>query len=263
MKSKADKLIFVRLIIQVFCFAVAAILLALILINRNVSAHEYCPYAVICFGMNRMGFIKLTQALFAFAIVGGFGILVATIFWGRKFCGFVCPLGTMQEAIYKFHRKRRYRKNRLPFYMEKRFGILKYILLVITSLLTIKGLAYLYMNYCPIMSFSNIPFLSIRGALVIGMILASGFFVERFWCRYLCPYAALMNIAEWLGKLFKVRRSMIFRNLEKCNDCALCENFCPMNLNILNKEEVDDVNCIHCYMCLKSCPKQAVSNEQI
>lgn len=205
-----------------------------------------------------MAFIRLTEAFFATAIFSGFLILVLSIFWGRKFCGYICPLGTIQEAVYRFDKKRCYRKKRLPFYLERKFAKLKYLILIITSIMVIRGVAYLYMNYCPVMAISRLPFLHLRSIIVILSILIAGYFVERIWCRFLCPYAALLNVFLWLGKLFGIKRKMVGRNLEKCNDCGVCASYCPMNINILEEEFVSDPNCIHCYICAEACPKKGI-----
>jgi polyferredoxin len=209
--------------------------------------------------LNGIGFIKLTQALFAFAIVAGFAIGIFSIFFGRRFCGYICPLGTMQEAIYRFDRKRCYKKNKLPYYLEKRLRLIKYLVLCLTAIMAFRGLGYLYMSACPVMSISKLPILGLRGAIVLLIIVIGGFFVERLWCRFLCPYAALLNIFQWLGKLFGIKRRMIYRNIEKCNECGVCSAYCPMNVNILENEYVEDANCIYCHMCVGVCPKKGVS----
>ncbi len=256
---RLDKSALVRFIIQILSFAIFAFIFAIIISVGKFAAHEFCPYAVVCFGLNRFGFIRLTQALFAYAIAAGFAIGVFTVFFGRKFCGYICPLGTLQEAIYRFDRKRSYKKNRLPYYLERKLRFLKYVVLAMTVVLVLRGLGYRYMVACPVMSISRLPVLGIRGAIVLSIIVIGGFFVERLWCRFICPYAALLNIFQWLGKLFGLKRSKIFRNIEKCNECGVCSAYCPMNINILENEFVEDANCIYCHMCVGVCPKKGIS----
>ncbi len=255
MRSKNKNIL--RLLCQLAFLAIAAIAFYLITIGARYSAHSFCPYAIVCFGLNKMGFIRIAQAFFAVAIIMGFAICISAIFWGRKFCGYVCPLGTLQEAIHRFDRKKKYSSNRLPFYMEKKLGRLKYIVLLITAILVLAGLAYLYMKYCPIMILSQISSIRWQGLAVVLPIFIGAFFISRVWCRFLCPYGALLNLFQSLGKLFKIKRIKILRNLEQCNDCGFCVGCCPMNLNILESEIVEDVNCIHCNQCADVCPRKA------
>ncbi len=256
-----DKTAFIRFVFQIISFAIFTYVVALIISTGRFVAHEFCPYATVCFGAHKFGFIRITEALFAFAIVAGFAIGIFTIFFGRKFCGYICPIGTLQEAIYRFDRKRCFKKNSLPYYMEKKLGLLKYLVLLLTAFMAVRGISYLYMRFCPVMVISRLPAFGVRGAIILSFILIGGFFIERIWCRYLCPYAAFLNIFQALGKLFKIRRARIFRNLEKCNECGICSAYCPMNINILEQEYVDDVNCIYCNMCASACPKKGISKD--
>lgn len=230
-------------------------------ITKGVGAiHNACPYAVICFGMNLKQLLGISGQLFLATVLLGFLIAVSTIFLGRKFCGWICPLGTIQELIYSL-RSRKYRlKQRVPYYLERKLGKGKYIVLTITTIFALAGLAYIYIRFCPFYALSQLPRLAVPGLILTVTILAASLFIDRLWCRFLCPYAGFMNLFMVLGKLFGINRLKIRRNPERCNDCGLCSLYCPMNINLLESSLVEDPNCIHCGICSSKCPRKALEN---
>lgn len=251
-----------RRIVQTASLALALGFLALVVWGGKHSIHEACPYALVCFGLSGGTFLRLGGWAMAGAIVFGFAVLVYTMFQGRQFCAWLCPLGTAQELLYSLRGKRHRMKHRTPFYAERRLAWLKYPILLVTAALTLLGLNYLFIRLCPFYSLSLLPKLIAPGLAVLGAVLLRSLFGEREWCRFLCPYAALMNVFQWLGEAVGIRRKKIRRNLECCTDCGLCSLNCPMNINIAEQEYVQDRNCIHCGICAESCPKPGTCCEE-
>ena len=245
-----------RLIIQlVFLLFSAAWLIALIF-GIKASLHSLCMYAGVCFGLGQQGSWVSAGGVFTLTVIFSLAVFIFTIFRGREFCGYICALGTIQEALFAV-RKRSYRiKHRIPFFYDRKLAWLKYLILGISSVMAITGTAYIYIRFCPIYTLSLIPRILAPGiAVLILCVIIPGIFIERFWCRFLCPYAALLNIAQALGNLFRIRRKKIKRNLERCIDCGLCSLHCPMNINITDNETVESIQCIHCRECVCNCPK--------
>lgn len=241
--------------LQVLGLIAGAAFMILIILGYPYAVHALCPYATICFGISKSVLLGLTSVMFGITVAIGIGILIHSIFYGRKFCGYLCPLGTWQEAIFSF-RSRKYRsRHRIPYIYEKRFARLKYWLLLLTSLLSLGGVAYIYIRLCPLFALSLLPRLAIPGLVVFLLISIVAAFTERLWCRWLCPYAALMNIFQYLGAWFGIKRRKIHRNLERCVDCGICMIYCPMNLNIAEDEYVQSPECVHCLVCASKCPK--------
>jgi len=243
-----------------FCLQATSLLfaggfLSLVVLGYKQAIHVLCPYAIVCFGLNKSVVTGLATAAFTFTIAFSLAVLIHTMFLGRKFCGYLCPLGTIQEAIFSLRSRKFRTKNRVPYILEKRFSRFKYYVLGITTLLSLTGIAYIFIRLCPIYGLSLLPRLAVPGLAVFFLICLAGIWLERFWCRYLCPFAALMNLAQKLGAWFGIHRSKIRRNLERCVDCGVCSIYCPMNLNIAEDEYVHDENCIHCLTCASKCPK--------
>jgi polyferredoxin len=186
-------------------------------------------------------------------VIIGLLIAVSTIFIGRRFCGYICFLGTLQEYLFKLNPKKM--KTQLPLNIHRKLSVIKYIILIITFVMALFLIQYLYMPFCPVVAISFPNSISFFGIITLIIIFVGGFFIERFWCRYLCPYAALMNLFQFIGKISGIKKHVIKRNWEVCNDCGICTKNCPMNIDISQYENITDPNCIHCLKCIKFCPK--------
>lgn len=260
-KAKNSTAQIIRLIVQIVFLILGLGILALVIITGKQAIHSACPYAAVCFGLNPAQFLRLSMQLFVSGVLLGLLILLSNLFIGRKFCSYICPLGTIQEGMFQL-RNRKYRlKKKVPLYLERKLGVLRYIIMAVTIILAGTGLAYYYIQICPIYGLSRLPALATGALIVIGISLLGAFFTERFWCRFLCPFAALMNISQAVGKLFDLKRRLIRRNLERCNDCGACCLYCPMNINLLEEEYVTNPNCIGCGMCAEKCPRPGTINE--
>ncbi len=251
-----------RRLTQIISFALSLGFLALIIAGGGYVVHQACPYAAVCFGLNGGNFLQIGKLAMAGAIIFGFGVLFYTLFFGRRFCAWLCPLGTLQEFIYDL-RGRKYKiRHRTPFYIDRKLAFLKYLVLAITIILSLAGVNYLFIRLCPMYGMSLLPRLAWPALAVIAVIVLKSFFGSREWCRFLCPYGAFMNVFQWLGEVIGIRRRKVRRNLERCTDCGVCMLYCPMNINIQESEYVHDRNCIHCGLCADKCPKPGTYSEE-
>ncbi len=241
--------------IQILALLCSGVFVSLIILGYRQAIHAICPYATVCFGISPAGFFSLSIGAFWFTAIAGVAFLAHSMFYGRVFCGYLCPLGTMQEALFSLRSPKYCRSHRVPYFYETRFARIKYIILLITSMLSITGIAYIFIRLCPLYAISMLPRLAIPGLSVLILIAIAGFYLERFWCRYLCPYAALLNLFQMLGSFVGFKRRKISRNLERCVDCGICDLCCPMNLHITEQEFVQSCDCIHCNICAAKCPK--------
>lgn len=260
MKSESTQLW--RRVTQIVSFALSLGFLLLVIAGGRYVIHQACPYAIVCFGLNGGNFLLLGRLVMSGAIIFGFAVLVYSMFYGRRFCAWLCPLGSLQEWIFSLRGKKYRMKHRTPFYIDRKLAFLKYLILAVTVALTVIGLGYIFIRLCPFYSLSMLPRLAIPGLVILGLIGLKSFFGEREWCRFLCPYAALMNVFQWLGEVIGIRRKKIRRNLERCTDCGMCSLNCPMNINICASEYVHDRNCIHCGICTQKCPKPGTCSEE-
>lgn len=238
-----------RTIIQSLALISSLVLLYFLITHQLKYAHKFCPYAVVCFGSMaiRPGFNRI---IFPLTVLFGSFIAVSTIFSGRAFCGYLCPLGTMQKLLYSLNPEK---KSPIKHSFHKKLQVIKYLVLALTFVAAIFAVQYVYMGLCPVMYLANPQAIGVTGIIGLVSIFGTGIFVERFWCRYLCPYAALMNIFQALGRVLHIPHFRITIDPDKCGECFECSEKCPMGIQIEEPGPVEDLNCIHCKKCLEMC----------
>jgi polyferredoxin len=253
----------IRYFIQLFIFA----LIGLIAVNHNLaeqgkgiawlsqaSLHAICPFGGVVTIYNLLTVGTFVKKIHASAVVLMAIVLFTAILFGPAFCGWICPLGSIQEWIGKIGRKI-FGKRYNHFLPQKVDGVLRYLRYVIFGLVVylvaVSGtiLFSAVDPYYALFNFWNGEATLISIAILIVTLLLS-LVVERPWCKYLCPYGAFLGTTN-LIRVFKIRRST-----ETCINCMVCNNVCPMNIEISEKEQVLNHQCISCLECTseQNCP---------
>jgi len=139
--------------------------------------------------------------------------LIVTVFYGRTFCAAVCPLGAVQEVI-------AIKPLQVPAWIDQSLGIFRYIYLGAAVMFVSTGLSYIICRFDPV-----VPLFRMQGLLssliFSACILLIGVFVGRPYCRFLCPYGAILG---WCARLSKKHVKV---TPGACTNCRLCENICP------------------------------------
>jgi NosR/NirI family transcriptional regulator, nitrous oxide reductase regulator len=146
------------------------------------------------------------SALFALPII-------FTLFFGRTFCAAVCPLGAVQELV-------ALRPVKVPTWLDHALGLLRYVYLGAGVLFAATGAAFVVCRYDPFVGFFRHS--ASANMLILGAcFLVGGIFVGRPYCRYLCPYGAILGIVSLASK-WNVKIPP-----DECIQCRLCEDVCP------------------------------------
>src|ERR1039457_1520366 len=85
--------------------------------------------------------------------------------------------------------------------------------------------------------------------VILAMVVLS-VLIQNFWCRFLCPYGALMGIVSALSPV-KIRR-----DAEACIDCGKCNKACPSQLPVDRLVQIRSVECTGCMECVAVCPAE-------
>ncbi|OQY70678.1 MAG: ferredoxin [Ignavibacteriales bacterium UTCHB3] len=190
------------------------------------------------------------------------GILSLSFVLGKSFCSWVCPVGTISEAIGDFGEaiwlKIFKRKPTLPRWLDYPLRSIKYLLLgflfiaVFFSMGAVALKAFLDSPYNIISDVKMYYFfadISQFALIVIAVLFLLSVFIRSFWCRYLCPYGAFLGVVSLFSPL------KIKRNTEKCTSCHLCTIACPSRINVENvKKYVISDECTSCLKCVDACP---------
>ena len=176
----------------------------------------------------------------------------------KAFCGWLCPVGTISEWLWRAGQRLFRRNFRPPRWVDIPLRGLKYLLLGFfvwaVSGMTAEGLeSFLHSPYGMIADVKMLNFFRFMGTTAGGVIAglaAASLFIPNFWCRYLCPYGALLGITS-LGSPLRVRRSP-----PACIDCAKCARACPALLPVDRLISVKSAECTGCMLCVAVCPAE-------
>ncbi len=181
------------------------------------------------------------------------GLLISAVLSGRAFCGWACPLGTVQRWIAALARRlsggrKAWLPLRPPRWLDRPLRWLKYGVLAWVIWQSLSAVLPPLIPFCPYRTLFTLNIGSILGlSVLVGFVLLS-LMVERFWCRYLCPLGALLAPFNKIS-LWRVRLDPT-----TCVSCGQCERICPMGLDVL-KEVERGSECIRCRQCVSVCPK--------
>ena len=176
-----------------------------------------------------------------------FATAASLLFWNRgAFCGWLCPFGALQELTNRLAKALKIPQLHIPFGVHQRLTALKYIafLVLFGISLSALGTAEQLSEIEPFKTAIILRFA--RGwpfALYAGAMIASSLFVERAFCRYLCPLGAALAIPARL-RLFDWLR----RYRECGNPCQRCGNECPVQA-IHPEGQINPAECIQCLHC--------------
>ncbi len=220
----------------------------------DASLHAVCPFGGVetlyTFAASGLLVRKIHDSSLVLAAI----VLVLSILFGPVFCGWVCPLGTVQEWVGKLGRKlfrRRYNQF-VPARVDAilryaRYGILAWVLYV-----TAKSGMLVFEAYDPYFALFNFwsGEVTASALLILGLTLLLSVFVERPWCKYACPYGAVLGLTN-LFRVFSIRRVE-----STCKADSACTVMCPMNIPVDAAYTVRDHQCISCLECTSEavCP---------
>lgn len=173
-------------------------------------------------------------------------VALGLLFWGRGFyCGWLCPFGALQELLNEAAKRLGVRQIEVPFAIQERLWAIKYTLFVI-----ILGVSFYSMEYALVLAEAE-PFktaMSMRFmrawpfVLFAVALLVAGLFIERFYCRYLCPLGAALGIPAKV-KLF----DWLHRRPQCGRECRFCETQCTVGaIDTLGR-----INPNECVLCLR------------
>lgn len=190
----------------------------------------------------------------------GLTIFLAALFLGlflrKGFCGWICPIGLASNLAAKAGRKAGILKT-LPRWLDLPLLSLKYILLGAFSWLILWKMnlqaltAFHFSSYNLIVDAKMLHFFlqpSLLAASIMLFLTIASFVLTNPWCRYLCPYGALLGLLAILSP-FQVRRSQ-----DLCINCKKCETVCPGAIRITGKKTVRSAECVGCLECISVCP---------
>jgi polyferredoxin len=253
----------IRAATQLFFFA----LVGLIAVNHTLaesgggipflssaSLHAICPFGGV-------------ETLYQFITAGTFTkkthesslvlmglVMFLSVLLGPVFCGWICPLGSFQEFTRRLFN--RVFRGKLNFTVPKKIDVylryFRYLVLARVIYVTANAGVLIFQNVDPFYALFNFwtGEVAVSALLILSLVIIGTIFIERPWCKYACPYGALLGITNTFS-VFKIKR-----NKDTCINCNMCSDACPMNIDVATKDAVLDHQCIRCMECTSEnvCP---------
>lgn len=189
------------------------------------------------------------------------GIIAVSFTFGKSFCSWMCPVGFISELVGDFgdkiSKKLFKKKIKMPKYLDVPLRSVKYLLLgffvyAIFFAMTASSLKYFldspYNIMADVKMFYFFADISRFALLIIAALFLLSVVFRNFWCRYLCPYGALLGVIA-LFSPNKIKRDPV-----SCIDCGLCNKACPSNIKVDQKITVFSDECSTCMSCVDACP---------
>ncbi len=253
--------------------AMLAVLAGILVFQDTVTAHGKFYYRLrtgyLLLTLVFLGFIANAQLsvvnvlTFIHALLSGFRwelflldplvfmlwsfVAMSILFWGRGvFCGWLCPFGTLQELTNQLARRLGIKQLEIPFGLHERLWMIKYVVFLGILALSFRSIlsAFQFAEIEPFKTAITMKFMrEWPFGVYAGLLLLAGLFVERFYCRYLCPLGAAlavparMRMFEWLK-----------RYRECGSECHVCARRCTVQA-IHPLGQINPNECIYCLKC--------------
>ncbi|MDA8079681.1 MAG: 4Fe-4S binding protein [Nitrospiraceae bacterium] len=192
-------------------------------------------------------------AFVMFAAITGVSFLMK-----KGFCGWICPIGTVSQYLWMAGERVFGRNFRIEKYTDMALRSAKYMLMALFILLIGFAMApnmmvlFFLSDYYKAADVKTMKFFTeLSSAAMWFLIIAGGLSLiyKNVWCRYLCPYGAL------LGLLSSASPVKIKRDNGRCRHCSACTANCPGLLDVEKSDVVNSPECFGCLTCVSRCPE--------
>lgn len=256
--------------------AIVVALSGLVKFAEPADPEKYCPFGGLQALSTYLANNSLPCSMSSLQVMMGLVLAAAVVLFSKLFCGYICPLGTVQDLLGKareaLHMKGIRVKNRSI--ADKILRIFKYVLLFWIFYNTVGASELFCKNLDPYYAVAT----GFKGEITLWMsivslvcVLLGSFFIDMFWCKYLCPLGAISNSLKfwlWIGVLFglyfvsdvlganipwavllgafcllgymleifnarpKLQLLHVMKDEDLCNKCGLCNRKCPQHIDV-------------------------------
>lgn len=250
-----------------------AVLAAILIFQNTVTAHGtfyyrlrtgYLLLTFVFLGLIANAQLSVVNVLtFIHALLSGFRwelflldplvfllwsfVAISMLFWGRGvFCGWLCPFGTLQELTNHLARGLGIKQIEIPFGPHERLWMIKYVAFVGILAISLRSIlmAFQFAEIEPFKTAITMKFMrEWPFVLYAGILLFAGIFIERFYCRYLCPLGAALSIPA------RMRMFEWLKRYRECgSECHVCARRCTVQA-IHPLGQINPNECIYCLKC--------------
>ncbi len=244
---------------------------------------------------------SLPCSMSSLQIMMGIALAAAVILFSKLFCAYLCPVGTVEDLLIRLRKALKIKTVRVGILLDKILRIVKYALLFWIVYMTVTASELFCKNLDPYYAVAT----GFKGEITlwmsivtVGIVILLGLFIDRFWCKYVCPLGAISNtlkfwvwlvvlaLAWWVLSLLGVHFSWVWllgtfcvagylleivdgrpklealrilKDEDACTHCGRCSKACPYGIDISQSEgSVTNVDCTLCGECVAACPEQVL-----
>lgn len=187
-------------------------------------------------------------------------LLVSSLLFRRVFCSWVCPIGTLSRLLEWLNRRVPVLKKIKPpprwagmLFLSPKYLLLGAVLWVFGSMPIPAVREFLGQPYNLAVDANMLRMfasLSMRGWFMLGILGLFSVVVANGWCRFLCPYGALLSLTS-LASPFRVRRVE-----SACTGCGKCSRACGVGILVEKRKTISSPECTMCQSCVAACPEE-------
>ena len=260
--------------------------------ENAVDPEAYCPMGGLQALATYLSRGSLPCSMSSVQVMMGIALVAAIVLFSKLFCAFICPLGTVQDLLGKLRKALHIKglKVRNGSFLDKALRIVKYALVFWIFYMTVNASELFCKNLDPYYAIAT----GFKGEITLWMSIVSisvvvlgSFFIDMFWCRYICPLGAISNSLKfwvWIGVLFggyylagqvgadipwaamlggfclagylleilhakpKMQLLYVMKSQSACNSCGLCNKACPYHIDVRGCRN-GKVNSVDCTLC--------------
>ena len=220
-----------------------------------LSCSKYNPEQLVASSCYYMSHLNILFTLEPQKIIVFFACFFVPLFlFGKLFCGFICPMGFVQDVLHAARQKTGIQGVTLTQKLYERLSIIKWTAVMLFLGMGFAGLDFC--NICPVVTlspaFSGFKTTIYISGFVMLFVLVASFFKSRFFCN-ICPLGLIM------GLFHRFTLVRLQKDCTACTECGACYNACPMGIKSIYTERekinVTDTNCMFCGECVRNCPE--------
>lgn len=183
-------------------------------------------------------------------------VIVLAFLLKRAFCSWLCPVGTVEELLWKSGFTLLRRNFRPPRWLDvglrgvKYGGLLFFLWSVFVAMAPGDVAAFLVSDYHKTVDVRLLSFFlhpSGTTLVVLGVLALLSLPVRNAFCRFLCPYGALLGLVSALSPV------KVTRDGKRCVSCGVCTQVCPSYLPVMERERIHSPECVGCWRCVSHC----------
>jgi len=182
--------------------------------------------------------------------------ILLSLLMRRSFCSWICPVSVLSEWLWKVGYHLFGRNWSLPIWLDIALRSLKYLFLaffvyfIAIAMSTVALSGFIQSDYHKIADVRLMNFFLHISPFAFGIILLLlllSLVLRNPFCRYLCPYGALLGLVAMFSPL------RVTRDPGRCVSCGVCSQVCPTYIDVMHKKSVGSPECIGCWRCISHC----------